>query len=182
MAPQGGSVPKSSHLGLPGRYGLAVVAAIAAVAVRLALTPLTPAAFPLAAYPAVALASALGGLGPGAVTAVLCALAAAGIRGSGLWEPLLFLARASVAVALADSLGRAQRAAEDVRLRLEGALGEHQRVEDALISANRDLERRLGEREALLVREQAARAEAQRRQREAETTARAKDEFLAVLG
>jgi signal transduction histidine kinase/ActR/RegA family two-component response regulator len=170
-------------LGIFARYGLAVAAAVAPVAARLALDALTPAAFPLVAYPAVAAVAAVLGLGPGVVTAVLCGLAPVGLRGAG-WsgEVLLFFVGAGVMLALADWMGRTQRAADAVRARFDDELLERQHIEDRLAAANLDLERRLGERDRLLSREQTARTEAQRRQRDAEAAGRAKDEFLAVLG
>jgi signal transduction histidine kinase len=179
-------VPTRDRLTWPARYAIAVVAAVAAVATRLALAPLTPAAFPLAAYPAVVVAGAVGGLGPGLAAALLCAGAAAALARApfpaGLVEPALFLAGVGVLAAVGHVLGPGRRAADAARAHLEQELAERQRVEDVLLATTRDLERRLGERDGLLVREQAARAEAQRRQREAEATGRAKDEFLAVLG
>jgi two-component system, sensor histidine kinase len=179
-------VATRDHVGWSSRYVIALLAAVVAVATWLALAPLTPAAFALAAYPAVAVAAAMAGAGPGLVSALLCAAAGVAFARApwpaGLVEPGLFLAGAAVLAVVAHLLGRSRREAEAARTRMEREVTEHIRVQDMLAANARDLERRVFERDALLGREQTARAEAQRRQREAEAMGRAKDEFLAVLG
>jgi signal transduction histidine kinase len=170
------------------RYGIAALAAATALAVRIVLDPLGPGASLIAGYPAVAVSAAYGGVGPGWLTTALLVGASLGAGWPATPGPvdlarlLLFAAGGGLVAFLAGGVGRVRRAADGLRARLRHELDERQRVEQALTAAQQDLERRLAERDALLVREQAARAEAQRRQREAEAQGRAKDEFLAVLG
>jgi signal transduction histidine kinase len=99
-----------------------------------------------------------------------------------LARPLLFVAGGGLVAALAGGVGKVRRAAQDLQTRLDHELADRRHVEEELVERQRELERRLAERDALVVREQAARADAQRRQREAEAQSRAKDEFLALLG
>jgi signal transduction histidine kinase/ActR/RegA family two-component response regulator len=166
-----------------------VLAAVVAVVARLVLDPLGPWFTLVAAYPAIAASAAFGGVGPGWLTTALLAAAslaapppAASALPADLARPLLFIAGGGLVAALAGGVGRVRRAADGLRARLADELAARRRVEEELAAVQSDLERRLGERDALLAREQAARAEAQRRQREAEAQSRAKDEFLAVLG
>jgi signal transduction histidine kinase len=167
-----------------------VLAALGAVAARLVLDPLGPWFTLVAAYPAIAGSAAFGGVGPGWVTTALLAIAslaagpsaAAPVLPADLARPLLFVAGGGLVAALAGGVGKVRRVAQDRQVRLDHELADRERVEGGLLDQQRELERRLGERDALLIREQAARAEAQRRQREAEAQSRAKDEFLAVLG
>jgi len=67
------------------RYGIAVAAAIGAIALRDALTPIWGLKLPLITFfPAIMISAWLGGLGPGVATTLLCAISAAY-----LWLPPL---------------------------------------------------------------------------------------------
>jgi PAS domain S-box-containing protein len=67
-----------SRDGIVTRYAVAVLCALAAIVVRAWLTPLWEHRFPyLTAYPAIIVAAWSGGFGPGVLTTVLCAIAAA---------------------------------------------------------------------------------------------------------
>ncbi len=177
---------------LLARYGASLAAAAAAVATRVALDPLLgPHASFATAYPAVVVSSALGGPGPGLVTTLACA-AAVLVVGTppavSLASPAdiagltLFLLGGGMISTLTGALAGVARRAEASRSRLEQEILDGRRAEEALVTANQELERRLADRDDLVAREQAARAVAQRRQRDAEAASRAKDEFMAVLG
>jgi K+-sensing histidine kinase KdpD len=67
------------------RYGIAVAAAIGAIALRDAMTPIWGLKLPLITfYPAIIISAWLGGLGPGVITTLLCAISA-----TYLWLPPL---------------------------------------------------------------------------------------------
>jgi signal transduction histidine kinase/CheY-like chemotaxis protein len=149
------------------RYGLAVASVGLAVAARGGLEPAigTGASF-FVLQTAVVVATWLGGPGPGLAATLL-----AGLLGVHLLSPLalalLVLNGAMVALLLGARAARRRR--HDAGLAaLRQKVLEADQAETRLTELIRDLYRRLGERNALALREQASRLEAERRARQAQ--------------
>jgi signal transduction histidine kinase/CheY-like chemotaxis protein len=138
-------------------YPVAVAVTGGAVLAELAMRPAVYAVPYVVFFLAVAVASLLGGIGPGIVAIALSAVAAQLLffpRSVGPWPPIMFVVVSGVITSLTGTLRRRYRERE--QLLREAREAEQQRL--------------------------AALSRAQLAQKEAEEASRAKDEFLALLG
>jgi signal transduction histidine kinase len=173
-------------------YALAAATSASAVLLHAALGALFGLRSPLPIfYPAVTVVASLAGTWPGSVTTLLCAGAALG--SSAVWpgvpgppadpEWILFLV-GGVAISAVTGLVTADTRKHHGRVgALEDQISRLHVEADERLAASGALERRLEERDALLVRQEAARGELQRRQREASLIAelsRTLNESLAI--